>query len=55
MVEKKQKTVKLTVDQALNHFKIIERNRRIMKRKFDGQTKTEDQWKKEFKNKGIAF
>lgn len=55
MVNTKNKTAKLNIDQALNFFRIIERNRKIMAKKYDGQVKTEDQWKKEFKNQGIDF
>lgn len=52
---KTKKTVKLSLDQILNQLKIVGRNRITLSNKYVGQSKTEADWKKEFKNRGIGF
>ena len=52
---KTKKTVKLSLDQILNQLKIVGRNRVTLSKKYLDQSKSETDWKKEFKNKGIDF
>jgi len=49
------KNKKINIFQALNVFKITGRMRKVFESKYSEDSKTENDWSKEFKKQGLIF